>query len=148
MLGNAVLGPTRVRFTSDRDARVAGAWYPYTANLAGELSSLSAAVTPLLGEITSISVHWQSYRRYPGLDSEDAPTIPPLMTISATDRDATLLVIPCRTSSSLAAMLLRLASDTELEGAHTYSLECNKGRRILSLAEQYMSELDDDAVVR
>ena len=139
------LGPTRVRFTSSPDALVAGAWYPYTANLAHELSSLSLAVAPLLGDVTSISVHWQSYRRYPGLDSADSPTVPPLMTLNATRRSATLLVIPCRTASSLAAILMHLASDDDLPDGHMHSLECRRGQRILSIAEQYLTGLADAA---
>ncbi|MGC4935965.1 DUF5994 family protein [Gordonia sp. DT30] len=134
------LGPTRVRFTSDRTAPVAGAWYPYTADLACELGNLSAAVSPLIGDITSISVNWQNYRRFPGLDSSDSPAIPPLMTITTPQTTATVLVIPCRTSSSLAAVLLRLAGDTELLDGQAHSLETLRGRRILSLAGQYLQE--------
>ena len=139
------LGPTRVWFTTDRSAPIAGAWYPYTANLADELSSLSGAAAPRLGEVTSISVHWQSYRRYPGLDSADSPTVPPLMTLNGSHRNATLLVIPCRTASSLAAILMHLASDSELPDGHMHSLESKRGRRILSIASQYMASLDGTA---
>lgn len=134
------LGPTRVRFTSDRTAPIAGAWYPYTSDLSNELGRLSTAVSPLLGDITSISVNWQNFRRYPGLDSPDAPAVPPLMTLTTSQMTANLLVITCRTSSSLAAILLRLASDSELLDGQAHSLETLRGRRILSMASEYVLE--------
>ncbi len=141
MAGHApTLGPTRVRFNAERTAPIAGAWYPYTSALADELGKLSIAVKPFIGDITSISTHWQSYKRFPGLDSADSPAIPPLMTITTERTAATILVIPCRTSSSLAASLLRLASDTTLLDSQMHSMETQRARRILALASKHLLE--------
>ncbi|WP_288338164.1 DUF5994 family protein [uncultured Gordonia sp.] len=136
---SVTLGPTRVRLCSDPKASVAGAWYPYTVQIADELSRLSTAVAPVLGEITAIEVNWQSFRRYPGLDSADAPAVPPLMTLTTPTTTATLLVIPSRTGSALAALLLRLAGQTEITDGRIHSLDARRAQQILARAGQYLA---------
>ncbi|MBD0862234.1 transposase [Gordonia sp. zg691] len=129
-----LLGPARVRFGSDPAAPVGGAWYPYTIQLADELPGVLAAASTLIGDITGIDVNWSSFRRLPGLDSPDSPLTPPLMTLTAGKKSVTLLVIPHRTVSSLAAILLRQASNSAIPAGQAHSLEYRRAERILELA--------------
>ena len=134
-----LLGPTRVRFGVDPAAAIGGAWYPYTVQLADELPGLLASARAQFGDVTGIDVTWQSFRRLPGLDSPDSPATPPMMTLSTPVATVRLLVIPPRTASSLAAILLRLASNTVKPQASTYSLEFRRAERILELAARSVS---------
>ena len=82
---------------------------------------------------------WSSFRRIPGLDSPDSPMTPPLMTLTAGGVVVTLLVIPPRTASSLAAILLRQASNTVSPDSQLHSLEFRRAERILELARRSLS---------
>ncbi|AFR48027.1 MULTISPECIES: DUF5994 family protein [Gordonia] len=126
-----LLGPPRVRFGLDPAAAINGAWYPYTLRLAEELPGMLAAARPQIGEVSGIDVNWSSFRRLPGLDSPDSPEMPPLMTLTCGSNTVMLLVIPPRTASSLAAILLRQASDTAAPGGQCHSLEYRRAERIL-----------------
>ncbi|GAA11671.1 MULTISPECIES: DUF5994 family protein [Gordonia] len=134
-----LLGPPRVRFGIDPSAAVGGAWYPYTVQLADELPGVLAAARAQIGDVTGIDVNWQSFRRIPGLDSPDSPMTPPLMTLTAGGIVVTLLVIPPRTASSLAAILLRQASNTVAPDSQLHSLEFRRAERILELAARSLS---------
>lgn len=129
-----LLGPARVRFGIDPAAAVAGAWYPYTLQLADELPAMLTAARSLVGDVSGIDVNWSSFRRLPGLDSPDSPETPPLMTLTTAGRAVTLLVIPPRTTSSLAATLLRQASGTVMADGQCHSLEFRRAQRILERA--------------
>lgn len=129
-----LLGPPRVRFGVDPSAPIGGAWYPYTVQLADELPGVLAAARSQIGDVTGMDVNWSSFRRIPGLDSPDSPMTPPLMTLTAGGVVVTILVIPPRTASSLAAILLRQASNTVSPETQLHSLEYRRGERILELA--------------
>ncbi|WP_232718713.1 DUF5994 family protein [Gordonia metallireducens] len=134
-----LLGPPRVRFGVDPSAPIGGAWYPYTVQLADELPGLLAAARSQVGDVTGMDVNWTSFRRIPGLDSPDSPMTPPLITLTAGGVDVTLLVIPPRTASSLAAILLRQASNTVAPDSQLHSLEYRRGERILELAARSLA---------
>jgi hypothetical protein len=77
-------------------------------------------LAPRLGEIVSISVNWSSLQASPDLDAlcGAKPSLPGkvatrqrLMMIRGSLASANILVVPCRTSSTLAVMLLRQAAD-------------------------------------
>ncbi|GAC66865.1 DUF5994 family protein [Gordonia soli] len=129
-----VLGPTRLRIGADLTVPVAGAWFPYTSKLSDELSVLSLAVRPMLGDIASIEVTWRNFARIAGFDSENTVDELPLMTFATAGSSVTLLVIPPRTASSLAATLLRLAGDQVIIDGHLHSLEQRRAARILERA--------------
>ncbi|MET4164575.1 MULTISPECIES: DUF5994 family protein [Gordonia] len=129
-----LLGPARVRFGVDPAAVVGGAWYPYTVQLADELPGMLTTARSSVGDVSGIDVNWSSFRRLPGLDSPDSPEKPPLMTLTASGRSVTLLVIPPRTASSLAAILLRQASGSVLADGRCHSLEFRRAERILARA--------------
>lgn len=103
------LGPTRLRLSADLDASIAGAWLPYTAQISHELPALQDAARGRIGTISAIDVNWRTFSRYPGLDSENSPLLLPLMSVTASGASITLLVIPPRTASPLAAALLHQA---------------------------------------
>lgn len=97
-----------------------GAWWPYTASLASELPGLVDALTRRLGDVIDISVNWSSLAGSPDLDAlipRAAKPLPGLkirhqrvMVITGSNAGANLMVVPCRTNSALAIMVLRLAA--------------------------------------
>ncbi|WP_068270015.1 DUF5994 family protein [Aldersonia kunmingensis] len=126
-----ILGPTRLRLGADLSAPIAGAWLPYTSQISDELAALQAAVYGRVGQITSIDVNWRSLAHYPGLDSENAPDELPLMSITADLASMALLVIPTRTSSALAAELLRQSGASSFVPISEHSHLYKRARRIL-----------------
>ncbi|MXP21820.1 transposase [Gordonia sp. HNM0687] len=128
------LGPTRLRLGYDLRSPIGGAWLPYTTQISDELAGLQAAGYDRLGKISSISVNWRSLAHYPGLDSDNAPDELPLMFITAERASVTLLVIPARTSSALAAALLRQAGTRKGETFPEHSSVYRTARRILERA--------------
>ncbi|GAB89773.1 hypothetical protein GORHZ_070_00280 [Gordonia rhizosphera NBRC 16068] len=141
-----LLGPVRVRFSGQPTAPVGGAWYPYSVQLADELPGVLLAARPLFGDVVRIGVNWHSFRRFPGLDSLDSPPTPPLMTLTTQQTSVTLLVIPPRTASSLAAILLRLASNSATATGLNHSLEYRRAERILQRARGNMPSTAGPAV--
>ncbi|GAB90924.1 DUF5994 family protein [Gordonia rhizosphera] len=125
------LGPTRLQLGSDLTAPIAGAWLPYTTKISDELAALQTAAYARMGHFSCIGVNWRSLARYPGLDSENGPDELPLMSITAQRASVTLLVIPTRTSSALAAALLRQAGGSTTAPISQYSHLYKDARRIL-----------------
>lgn len=137
MTAAPILGPTRVQFSNISvgvGGTATGAWYPYTLRLADELPGVLVAAQQLFGEVSGIAVNWHNFRRLPGLDSPDSPMTPPLMTLTTKPTTITLLVIPPRTASSLAAILLRQASNRSSPAGQIHSLEYQRAERILDRA--------------
>ncbi|MFZ0905161.1 MAG: DUF5994 family protein [Mycobacterium sp.] len=96
-----------------------GAWWPHKASVARELPELIGALSARLGEILDISVNWSSLEGCPDFDALKRVTIANpvrvighqrLMMITGSQGSANLLVVPCRTSSALAVMVLRQAA--------------------------------------
>jgi hypothetical protein len=118
------LGPTRLSLAADLSDVIGGAWLPYTDHISTELGGLQSAARERLGTITGIEVNWRNLGRYPGLDSAQGPETLPLMCITAERADVTVLVIPPRTASTLAAELLRQAGgrlwSSTSEHSHLY----------------------------
>jgi hypothetical protein len=95
-----------------------GAWWPRADRLTNELPNLVLALTPLLGEITSINVNWAPLQRppdfnWPGWQGKRQH----VMTFDGADARVNLLVIPYATYSGLALMVLRRAADLPIEDA-------------------------------
>jgi hypothetical protein len=89
-----------------------GAWWPRADRITNELPSVVVALTPLLGNITSINVNWPSLQRppdfnWPGWEHKRQH----VMTFNGTDACANLLIIPYATYSALAVMVLRRAAN-------------------------------------
>ena len=118
--GRRLASPVRLTLANVLGAPVDGAWWPHSASIARELPELIDVLSPRLGDIVSISVNWSSLQASPDLDAlyGAQPSLPGkvatrqrLMTVRGSLASANILVVPCRTSSTLAVMLLRQAAD-------------------------------------
>jgi Family of unknown function (DUF5994) len=117
--------PVRVTLAVELGKGLDGAWWPHTASVARELPDLIGALSSRLGEIVDISINWSSLEGSPDLDAvKRARTANPvrvvshqrLMMITGSLCSANLLVVPCRTSSALASMVLRHAAMLDIVG--------------------------------
>ncbi|HEY9306096.1 MAG TPA: DUF5994 family protein, partial [Mycobacterium sp.] len=99
---------------------------PHTASVARELAELMGALSARLGEILDISVNWSSLEGCPDFDALKRATKANsvrvighqrLMMITGSQGSANLLVVPCRTSSALAVMVLRQAATLNITHA-------------------------------
>ena len=115
--------PVRVTLAIELGKGLDGAWWPHTASVARELPDLIGALSARLGEILDISVNWSSLEGHPDLDAvKRASMANPvrvvshhrLMMITGSQCSANLLVVPCRTSSALAAMVMRQAATLDI----------------------------------
>jgi hypothetical protein len=117
--GRRLASPVRLALAMELGAPLDGGWWPHTASIARELPELIAALSRRLGEIIAISINWSSLEASPDLDALNcARTANPdriisrqrLMKVTGRWASANLLVVPCRTSSVLAIMVLRQAA--------------------------------------
>jgi Family of unknown function (DUF5994) len=118
--------PVRLTLAVELGKGLDGAWWPHTASVARELPDLIGALSARLGEIVDISVNWSSLEGQPDLDTvKRAGMADPvrvishqrLMMITGSQCSANLLVVPCRTSSALASMVLRHAATLDIVAA-------------------------------
>lgn len=128
-----------------------GAWWPHSASIAGELPELIEVVSPRLGQVVAISVNWTSLQASPDLDAlsgakphmpGEAVTRQRLMAVSGSHACANILVVPCRTSSTLALMLLRQAADLPIAPSEFTTQAFRSGDHIVRAARAE-SELFD-----
>ena len=117
--GRRLASPVRLTLAFELGGDLDGAWWPHTASVASELPEFTDALFRRLGRIVDISVNWSSLAGSPDLDSlypgrAAAPgrMMSPqrVMTMTGTTASAKILVIPSRTSSDLAVMVLRHAA--------------------------------------
>jgi Family of unknown function (DUF5994) len=117
--GRRLASPVRVTLAVKLGEDLDGAWWPRTASVARELPELIDALSVRLGEIFDISVNWSSLEGSPDLDVVNRASIADpirvtshqhLMMIIGSRASANLLVVPSRTSSALALMVLRQAA--------------------------------------
>jgi hypothetical protein len=117
--GRRLASPVRLSLAIELGEGLDGAWWPHTASVARELPELIGALSARLGEILDISVNWSSLEGCPDFDAlKRASMANPvrvtghqrLMMITGSQGSANLLVVPCRTSSALAVMVLRQAA--------------------------------------
>jgi hypothetical protein len=117
--GRRLSSPVRLALAIELGAPLDGAWWPHSAAIANELPELIDALSLRLGEIIAISVNWSSLEGSPDLDALVRATIANpdriishlrLMTVTGSRCSANLLVVPSRTSSALAVMVLRQAA--------------------------------------
>jgi hypothetical protein len=121
-------GPIRLTLVSEPGGALDGGWWPYTPSVAQELPELIEALERPLGQIVDIGVNWSSLDGVPDLDSlhyRGNAAVPGrnarpqrVMTVTGSDARARLLVVPCRTSTALAVMLLRRAAGLTILSVH------------------------------
>jgi uncharacterized protein DUF5994 len=120
--------PTRVALASELGEALDGAWWPHASSIGRELPHLIEALKRPLGPIVDIGVNWSSLAGMPNLDSMNwrGNSLMSInearrqRVITLTGRRATtrLLLVPPRTSTALAVMLLRRAARLPILSAH------------------------------
>lgn len=126
--GRNLAEPTRLTLVSELGGGLDGGWWPYTSSVAQELPGLIEALEQPLGHIVDIGVNWSTLDGVPDLDSlahrgnaalPGRNTRPQrVMTVTGSRAHARLLVVPCRTSTALAVMLLRRAARLPILSVH------------------------------
>jgi hypothetical protein len=121
-------GPTRLTLASVLGDDLDGAWWPHTASVARELPDLIDALRDPLGEIIDIGVSWSPIEGVVDLDSFNRRGVDALpgwkarhqrvMTVTGSLARARLLVVPCRTTTALAVLVLRRAAGLPILPSH------------------------------
>ena len=129
--------PIRLCVANELGNDIDGAWWPRVDRLTNELPNLVLALTPLLGDITSINVNWPPLQRppdfnWPGWQGKRQH----VMTIDGSDACANLLIIPYATCSGLALMVLRRAADLPIAAADRLTPAFHTAGSILHAAQQ------------
>jgi hypothetical protein len=103
--------PIRLALGDQLGGDIDGAWWPRVDRMTVELPGLIQALTPSLGEITSINVNWSHLQRPPDLNWPGWECRPQhVMTVNGQNGRVNLLIISYATYSGLALMLLRRAA--------------------------------------
>lgn len=120
--------PVRVTVADKLGNSVDGAWWPHTPSIARELPELIDALRKSLGKVVSIDVNWSALDGTPDLDTQyrhgnvglpgDDIRDPRVMTVTGDRARANLLVVPWRTSTALAVMVLRRAAALPILATH------------------------------
>lgn len=111
--------PVRLTLAPQLGDKIDGAWWPRTGVLARELPGLVAVLDVRLGQVTDIDVNWSSLQSAPDLNWHWFQGVHPhVMTVGGRDARARILVVPHRTHTALAYMLLRRAAGLPVDAAH------------------------------
>jgi hypothetical protein len=131
LTGRRLSSPVRFTLASVLGDGLDGAWWPHTASIARELPDLIDALREKLGQVLDIGLNWSPLEGVPDLDLLNRRGVAAspgretrrfrVMTLTGSDACANLLVVPCRTSTALAIMLLRLAADLPVMYAHQHT---------------------------
>jgi hypothetical protein len=103
--------PIRLSVASHLGSEIDGAWWPRVDRITLELPGLIGALTPLLGDITSINVNWPHLQRPPDFNWPGWEHKPQhVMTVNGAKARINLLIVSYTTYSGLALMVLRRAA--------------------------------------
>jgi Family of unknown function (DUF5994) len=132
--------PIRLCVARELGQDIDGAWWPRADRLTNELPNLVLALTPLLGDITSINVNWPPLQRppdfnWPGWEGKRQHVI----TVDGADARVNLLIIPYATYSGLALMVLRRAADLPIDPADRGKPAFVTAGSILHAAQQQLA---------
>jgi hypothetical protein len=129
--------PVRLSLAYDLGHEIDGGWWPYTAAIADELADLVAALDSRLGKVAEIDINWAPMHNPPNLNWKDWQTRPQhIMAIKGDQARANVLVVPCTTSSNLAAMVLRRAAGLPVVPARNEDGTLNTAEEILKAARK------------
>jgi hypothetical protein len=141
--GRRLASPVRLALAIELGTSLDGAWWPHTASVAGELPELVDILSERLGEIIDISINWSSWEGSPDFDALQRPSIAGpsravahhrLMVVTGMAAAASLLVVPCRTSSVLALTVLRQAAALPITPLERDTREFRTGEYIVHTA--------------
>jgi hypothetical protein len=145
--------PVRLTLASRLGNEIDGAWWPHSGLISRELPELVSVLDVRLGQINDINVNWSSLQRQPDLNWDWWQGIHPhIMTVGGRDARAKLLIVPHRTGTALAVMVLRRAAGLPIYAAHRDSRAFETAERIVRVArgermfEVHPSRRDDFAV--
>jgi len=122
--------PVRIALATLLGGDIDGAWWPYTASVAGELPELIEALHRPLGEIIDIGINWSVSEGVPDLNSMSygAKSMPGwrdgrqrIMVVAGRRSRAKLLIVPHMTMSALGWMVLRRAAAMPIPRAEQHS---------------------------
>ncbi len=115
--------------------KIDGAWWPRTGLISRELTELVAVLDTRLGQVIDIDVNWSSLQRQPDLNWGWWQGIRPhIMTVGGRDARAKLLIVPHRTGTALALMVLRQAAGLPVHAAHRDSRAFQTAECIMRMA--------------
>jgi Family of unknown function (DUF5994) len=139
-----VASPIRLSVASVLGNDLDGAWWPHTASVARELPDLIDALRERLGQVIDIAVNWSSLDGVPDLDSLNRRGIDAIpghqarhqrvMTVTGSRARVNLLVVPSRTTTALAVMLLRRAAALPILPMHLDTPACRTADDIVRAA--------------
>jgi hypothetical protein len=131
LTGRRLSSPVRFTLASELGHGLDGAWWPHTASIARELPDLIEALSEPLGKVIDIGLNWSPLEGVPDLDLLNRRGVAAtpgretrrfrVMTLTGSEARANLLVVPCRTSTALAIMLLRQSADLPVMYAHQHT---------------------------
>ena len=126
--GCHLVSPARVTLAHDLGEALDGGWWPHEASVGRELPGLTEALKSRLGKIVNIGVNWSTLSGMPNLDSFDwrghslislqQARRQRVVTLTGKRATARLLLIPPKTSTALAVMLLRRAARLPILSVH------------------------------
>jgi hypothetical protein len=127
--------PVRLTLASRLGNKIDGAWWPRTRLISRELPELVSLLDVRLGQIIDINVNWSSLQRPPDVNWLGWRGIHQhVMTVSGRDARANLLIVPYRTGTALAVMVLRRAAGLPIYPAHRDSRAFQTADCIVRLA--------------
>jgi hypothetical protein len=111
--------PVRLTLASRLGHDIDGAWWPRTPGITRELPDLIGLLGTRLGDILDITVNWSSSQGPPKLDSYGwEAKRQHVMTITGSNGRVNLLIVPCRTGTALAVLVLRRAAGLPIDPIH------------------------------
>jgi Family of unknown function (DUF5994) len=111
--------PVRLTLAPGLGNDIDGAWWPRTGLISRELPELVSILEGRLGHVIDINVNWSSLQRQPDLNWAWWQGIRPhIMTIGGHDARAKILIVPYRTGTALAVMLLRRSAGLSVLAVH------------------------------
>ncbi|WP_231990649.1 DUF5994 family protein [Mycobacterium sp. 852002-30065_SCH5024008] len=114
--------PVRLTLAGQLGNKIDGAWWLRTGLISRELTELVSILDARLGQVIDINVNWSSLQRQHDLNWDWGQGVRPhVMTVDGRDARAKLLIVPHRTGTALAVMVLRRAANLPVHAAHRNS---------------------------
>ncbi|CAM2789405.1 hypothetical protein BST27_27630 [Mycobacterium intermedium] len=128
-------GTVRVTLASTLGRHIDGAWWPRSAAIGRELPQLVSLLGARLGEIVDIEVGWSASQAPPRLDVPGWEGMHQhVLTIIGRDASANLLIVPHRTGTALAVMVLRVAAGLPISPSHLDTHACRTANAVVHAA--------------